>query len=79
MSKKRLRKFDTDPVIQYNKTCHMYRNKYFNLYRAGFKWTGLDYRQEDYIMKKFYDSGTVAAFKIKGIDELGFAPWTLQT
>lgn len=63
----------------YADTVQRYREKYFNLYRAGFKWTGLDYRQEDYIMRQFYGKGTVAAFVIKGADELGFAPWAMQS
>ena len=63
----------------YAKTVQMYRNKYYNLYRAQFKWTGLNYRQEDYIMRRFWQNGTVAAFRIKNIDELGFAPWTLDS
>lgn len=79
MSKKKYYRSITNQNEEYTKIVQAYRNKYFNLYRAQFKWTGLTYRQEDYIMRKFYGSGTVAAFKIKGIDELGFAPWTLQT
>ena len=63
----------------YAKTVQMYRNKYYNLYRAQFKWTGLNYRQEDYIMRRFWQQGTVAAFRIKNINELGFAPWTLNS
>ena len=62
----------------YQKAINAYRNKYYNLYRANFKWTGINYRQEDYIMRKFWGLGTVSAFRIGGIDELGFAPWTLE-
>lgn len=79
MAKKSYFKGMLDPTIEYGKIVNMYRNKYYNLYRANFKWTGLDYRQEEYIMKEFYGKGTVAAFKIKNIDELGFAPWTMNT
>lgn len=79
MSKKRFRRYRIDPAAMYADTVQRYREKYFNLYRAGFKWTGLDYRQEDYIMRQFYGKGTVAAFVIKGADELGFAPWAMQS
>lgn len=79
MSKKNYFKGMLDPTADFNKTVNMYRNKYYNLYRANYKWTGLNYRQEDYIMKKFYGQGTVAAFKIKGLDELGFCPWTMAS
>lgn len=68
-----------DAGIEFNECVQIYRNKYFNSFRRQIKTNGLDYRQEEYVMKKFYGSGTVAAFKIKGIDELGFAPWALQT
>lgn len=78
MSKKRYSRY-RDPNADYEKCVQMYRNKYYNLFRANFKWTGLDYRQEDYIMRQLYGKGTVAAFKIKGIDELGFAPWAMQS
>lgn len=63
----------------YAKACHNLRNKYFNLYRSNYEWTGLDYRQEEYVMKELWAKGTVAAFKIKNIDELGFAPWARIT
>lgn len=66
-----------DPILEYNKTCHNLRAKYYNLFRANFKWKGIDYRQEEFIMKQLWSKGTVAAFRIKGIDEIGFAPWTV--
>lgn len=78
MSKKKYYK-SMNPGCTYDECVQAYRNKYFNLYRANFKWTGLDYRQEEYIMRQFYGKGTVAAFKIKNIDELGFAPWAMNT
>lgn len=56
----------------------MYINKYYNLFMNSFEWTGLDKRQKNYVMRQFWDKGTVAAFKIKLIDELGFAPYTVQ-
>lgn len=63
----------------FSRYMHIYRNKYYNLFRANFKWSGLDYRQEEYIMKQFWYKGTVAAFKIKNIDELAFAPWAMNS
>lgn len=78
MSKKKHYKM-SDPGRAYEECVQMYRNKYFNLFRANFKWKGLDYRQEEYVMRQFYGKGTVAAFVIKGADELGFAPWAMQS
>lgn len=68
-----------DPAADYQDCVQTYRNKYFNLFRSNFKWKGLDYRQEEYIMRRFYGDGTVAAFKIRNIDELGFSPWAMNT
>ena len=79
MSKRRYYLDEQNPNEMYNKTVQVLRNKYFNLYRAQFKWNGINYRQEDYIMKKFYGDGTVSAFRIKNLDELGFAPWVRQS
>lgn len=66
---------DKSPNDMYAQTCHMLRNKYYNLFRSNYKWKGLDYRQENFIMNKFWADGTVSAFKIKNIDELGFASY----
>ena len=63
----------------YNQTVNMLRNKYYNLYRSNFKWNNINYRQEDFIMRKFWADGTVAAFKIKNIDEIGFCSWARNT
>ena len=60
-------------------TRHILTNKYFNLFMDSLKWNGLEDEQEDYIMKKFWSDGTVSAFKIKGIDELGFAPYAVSS
>ena len=79
MSKRNYFKNWTNQNDLYAETVQIYRNKYYNLYRAQFKWNGLNYRQEDYIMRRFYQNGTVAAFKIKNIDELGFAPWSMNS
>lgn len=55
-------------------------NKYYNLFRHQIKVSGLDYRQEDYLMRKLYKKGTIAAYRIKGLDdEIGFASWVMNT
>lgn len=65
--------FDSKNVNDvYNQTVNMLRNKYYALYRSNFKWNNIDYRQEDFIMRKFWADGTVCAFKIPNIDEIGF-------
>lgn len=74
------RKIETySPEVIFAQTKHILRNKFYNLYRANVEWEGLDYRQEEYIMKEFWAKGTVAAFNIENADELGFAPWARIT
>lgn len=58
-----------------------YRNKYFNLFMSRYIWSGdIDYQQANYIMRKFWETGSVACFKIAGTDNLlcfcPFAPTT---
>lgn len=77
--KKKFYRRRRNPIGAYNEFVKILENKYFNLFRAGYKWDGLDYRQEDYIMRKFWQLGTVFAFNIRPLGALGFAPWTLQT
>lgn len=68
--------FDKNVNQVYATTVNMLRNKYYNLYRSNFKWNNINYRQESFIMRKLWADGTVAAFKIKNLDEIGFASWT---
>ena len=72
---------DTDQVFK--ETCWAYNKKYFNLFRSNyhFKHGGepLNYRQEKFLMRKFWYEGKVAAFKIKNIDDIGFCDWAQIT
>lgn len=79
MSQKKYYRKRQDVSRDFDDCVNIYRNRYFNAFRRQIKVNGLDYRQEEYVMKKFYGSGTVAAFKIKGIDELGFTQWAMQS
>lgn len=63
----------------YNEIVHMLNNKYYNIYRSNFKTKGLSYREEQYVMNKFWNNGTIAAFKIKHTDKLGFCNWARVT
>lgn len=74
MSKKNYFQRSYDANQAYEDCVRHLNNKYYNLFRRQFKVTGLDYRQEDYVMRKLYKKGTIACFKIKGLDtDLGFA------
>ncbi|MCQ2088153.1 MAG: hypothetical protein MJZ37_08860 [Bacilli bacterium] len=63
----------------YRNTVHMLNNKYYNIYRSNFKTKGLTYREEQYVMNRFWEAGTVAAFNIKHTDALGYAQWAMNT
>lgn len=60
-----------------------YINKCYNIWMAKFEWTGLDEelasKQENYIMRKFWADGTIAAKPIANTDMMVYAPWALQT
>lgn len=39
--------------------------KYFNLFMNGYKFTGLNYQQKDFLLRKMWSLGRIACFKIK--------------
>lgn len=55
-------------------------NRYYNIWMNKFKWNGLDENtkeeQENYIMRKLWDLGTIAVRPIKNTDMLVFCPYT---
>lgn len=64
----------------YNQAKMELRKKYFNLWMNKFKWSGLDEeceeQQKNYIMRKLYKTGKIAAFKIANTELMGFAEFT---
>lgn len=64
-----------EACLEYKLAVHMLENKYYNLFRSNFE-TSLNYREEAYVMKRFWDAGRIAAFKIKHTDKLGFCEWS---
>ena len=77
MSKKKYAREDIRELQ--SKIKYVLQNKYFNLFMNSMEWEGLDDEVEDYIMKKFWSQGTVAAFDIKNADMLGFAPYAVSS
>lgn len=55
-----------------------YDNKYYNMFIHQFKWNGLTPEESDYVMRCFWDKGTVAAFKVKHTDKLAYTAWATQ-
>lgn len=54
---------------------YTYANKYYNLFMNEFSWEGISTQAQDYIMRKFWENGTIAVFKIKNTGEPGFAEY----
>lgn len=74
MSKKRINRNYNAEIMQ-RRIRTMYFNKYYNMFMNMFEWKGLTTEEQNYVMKKLWSTGTVAAFKIKNLDVLGFAPY----
>lgn len=74
MSKKRINRHYNAEITQ-RRIRTMYFNKYYNMFMNMFEWKGLTTEEQNYVMKKLWGSGTIAAFKIKNLDVLGFAPY----
>lgn len=70
-----LRDLKESSLVNRRKIYAFYFNKYYNLFMNSYKWEGIDYQQIDYIMRKLWSEGTIAAFKIKGVNEIGFTTW----
>ena len=60
------------------RTKTMLVNKYFNIFLDSYKWEGISSIQADYIMRKFWAEGTVAAFPISHSGEIGFTGYATQ-
>lgn len=60
-----------------------YLNKYYNIFMTKFKWSGLDEelkeQQENYIMRKLWSEGTIAARYVKDLDILVFTNYATAT
>lgn len=74
MSKKRINRYYNSEYVQ-RRIRTMYFNKYYNMFMNMFEWKGLTTEEQVYIMKKLWGYGTIAAFKIKNLDILGYAPY----
>jgi len=51
-----------EPEFERKSIAQLYINKYFNLFLNAYKWTGLEERQVEYIMRKFFFTGSICAF-----------------
>ena len=67
--------FNREAIVNY------YMNKYFNLFMSSYdiKGDALTTTSRYYLMKQFWFKGTVATWRIKHTDLLGFAPYAVST
>ena len=75
MAKNRIVK-NQNPDLLYKRIKSMYMNKYYNMFMNMVKWHGLTTEEQWYVMRKFWSLGTIAAFRIKNTDMIGYAPYT---
>lgn len=61
------------------RTKTIYTNKYYNIFMNSYTISEVGPEANDYVFKKFYGEGTLAAFKIRNTDEIGFAPYAIQS
>ena len=74
-----------DPVDMRKAFEFFYNNKFFNMWMKKFKFTGLDYQESYYIMKKFWFEGTIACSLrlnppqvAERLPKLVFTPWVMS-
>ena len=72
-------KRETDVSDIQNRLKQLYIAKYYNIWMSKFKWSGLDEgakeQQENFIMRKFWSDGTIAARRMEAIDTMVFTPY----
>ena len=69
MAKRIFREVKQQACLTKESIKNYYRLKYFNLYMNAYKFTGLDYQQKDFLLRKMWSVGRVACFKLDQITE----------
>ena len=64
MAKLVLQKKDRSAIYTREKIKNYYILKYYNLFMNSYKFTGLDYQQKDFLLRKLWAVGTLACFKL---------------
>lgn len=54
-----------------------YVNKYYNIFMNRYKFPTLDYQQQAFILRRFWDSGKIAGFVIKEVEGIEGSPYGL--
>ena len=69
MAKRVFRKNGEQSVIARTDLKNFYLLKYFNLFMNSYKFTNLDYQQKDFLLRKMWAVGQIAAFKLNAQTE----------
>lgn len=69
--------YEYDPRDLFKTFKQMYINKYYNLFINNFKWNGLEKEEEEYVMRKYYGTGTLGAFNMANIGTV-YAPYSVN-
>ena len=69
MPKLRYREIKEDVEFESYNARRFYENKYFGLFLNAYKFTNLTKNQERYLLKKFWQNGTICAFVLAGTQE----------
>ena len=65
------------PTELFERIRHVYVNKYYNVFMNSLEWEGLTKEEEDYIMRKYWATGTCSAFNMNVIGTV-YAPYAVQ-
>ena len=64
MAKRVFTKRQDSSLLDRGKIKNYYLLKYYNLFMNAYKFTGLDYQQKDFLLRKLWSVGTLASFKL---------------
>lgn len=64
MAKRVFRRLDKSSNITRESIKSFYLLKYFNLFMNGYKFTGIDYQQKDFLLRKMWAVGRLACFRL---------------
>ena len=82
---KRVFKRDDNALITRSSIKSYYLLKYYNLFLNGYKFTGLDYQQKDFLLRKMWALGRIACFRLSSETpnhpqgEIVFCPFATAT
>ena len=61
-----------------NTTRHILMNKFYNLYMDAIELQGLTHEEEDFVLRKLWNEGTISAFNMDNVGVI-YSPYAVQT